>query len=72
MAEQVGMAIKEARLAAGMTQVQLADAVEILSARDISNIERGLREPSDEELAAIAKATGTDFDSLPLDAVEAR
>ena len=64
MAEQVGALIKKARVSADMTQVQLAEAVEGLSASNISKIERGLREPSDDELAAIAKATGVSLESL--------
>lgn len=64
MAEQIGMAIKKARLDAGMTQAKLAEGVEGMSARDISKAERGLIELSDDELAAIAEALGTDADSL--------
>ena len=68
MTEQVGASIKEARLAANMTQKQLAEAAGNISARDISNVERGLKEPTDEQLAAIAKAIGVDPKSLLGDA----
>ena len=60
MAKQVGASIKEARTAAGMTQKQLAEAAGNISARDISEVERGLKEPTDEQLAAIAEAVGVD------------
>ena len=56
MAEQIGAQIKEARLAAGMTQKEVAEEVG-LSAKAISEAERGLRELTDEQLEAIAKAT---------------
>ena len=64
VAEQVGALVKEARVAEGMTQAQLAEAVEGLSASSIGKIERGVREPSDDELAAIAEATGVSLESL--------
>lgn len=64
MSEQVGALVKEARVAAGMTQAQLAEAVGGLSASSISKVERGVREPSDDELAAIAEATGASLESL--------
>ena len=64
MAKQVGASIKEARMAEGMTQKQLAEAVGDLSARDISEAERDLKELTDEQLAAIAEAVGTDSKSL--------
>ena len=59
MTEQIGAKIKEARLAAGMTQKELAEAVG-LSAKAISEAERGLKELTDEELKAIAEATGAE------------
>ena len=59
MAETTGARIKEARLAAGMTQKELAEAVDGLSAKAISEAERNLKELSDEQLAAIAEATGS-------------
>ena len=42
-----------------MTQKELAAAVDGLSAQNISEAERGLKELTDEQLAAIAKATGS-------------
>lgn len=64
MEKQVGVSIKQARLAAGMTQKQLAEAVEGLSARDVSEAERGLKELAAEKLAALAEALGADPTSL--------
>ena len=60
MSEQIGASIKEARLAAGMTQKELAEAVDGLSASTISKAERGLKELTDEQIAAIAEATGAE------------
>lgn len=60
MSEQTGAKIREARTAAGMTQKELAEAVDGLSAKSISEAERGLRELTDEQLAAIAEATGAE------------
>ena len=60
MAEQIGARIKEARLAAGMTQKELADAVDGLSAKAVSEAERDQRELTDEQLEAIAEATGAE------------
>ena len=60
MAEQMGARIREARLAAGMTQKELAEAVDGVSASGISRAERGLKELTDEQLAAIAEATGSE------------
>ena len=59
MTEQIGAKIKEARSAAGMTQKELAEAVG-LSAKAISEAERGLKELTDEQLEAIAEATGAE------------
>jgi len=57
MAEQIGAQIKEARLAAGMTQKELAAAIDGLTVKKISEAERGLRELTDEQVAAIAEVT---------------
>lgn len=59
MAEQTGVKIKEARLSAGMTQKELAGAIDGLSVKKISEAERGLRELTNEELVAIAEVTGS-------------
>ncbi len=68
MTKQVGASIKEARMAEGMTQKQLAEAAGNISARDISEAERGLKELTDEQLAAIAEAVGVDQKALLGDA----
>ena len=64
MSELVGARIKEARTVAGMSQKKLADAVGILSASSISKIERGIREPTEDEIAALAAALGTNVGAL--------
>ena len=69
MANQVGVKIKEARTAAGLTQAALAEKVEV-SANDISKAERGEKELTKDQLKAIAKATGVTQKSL-LDAAKA-
>lgn len=63
-AKKVGELIKEARTAAGMTQEALARKVDGLSAADISKTERGEMVPTQEQLKAIAKATGVTQKSL--------
>ena len=64
MTEQASVSIKEARTAGGMTQKALADAVDGVSAKDISAAERGLKELTDEQMGAIAEATGVDPELL--------
>ena len=61
MIDQIGASIKEARLAAGLSQKALAEAVEGLNADSISKAERGLKELAEEQLEAIAKVTGSDL-----------
>lgn len=68
-AKKVGTLIKQARTDAGMTQEQLARKVKGLSANDISRAERGEKELTQEQLKAIAKATGVTQKSL-LDAAK--
>ena len=63
-AKKVGTLIKEARTKAGLTQEQLARKVAGLSAADISKAERGEKELTQEQLKAIAKATGVTQKSL--------
>ena len=58
MSAEIGMKIKEARTAAGMSQAKLAEAVEGVTASGISKAERGLKELTPEQLRAIAEATG--------------
>jgi len=58
----IGQRIRVARKAAGLTQVELAAAID-LTQPDISAIERGHRKPFGEpirRLKAIAKAVGCD------------
>ena len=69
MAKKVGTLIKEARTAAGLTQEQLAKKVAGLSASDLSKAERGEKNLTQEQLKAIAKATGVTQKSL-LDAAK--
>jgi len=69
MAKKLGMLIREARTGAGLTQEQLAKKVKGLSASDVSKAERGEKELTQEQLKAIAKATGVTQKSL-LDAAK--
>ena len=64
MSKKVGPLIKEARTNAGYTQQQLADQIDGLSASDISKAERGEKELTQDQLKAIAKATGVTQKSL--------
>ena len=64
MTAQLGTRIKKARTAAGMTQAELAKAVDGVTATDISKAERGIMELSAEQLKAIAEATGVAPESL--------
>ena len=67
--KKVGTLIKEARTEAGLTQEQLARKISGLSATDISEAERGLKDLTQEQLKKIAKATGVTQASL-LDAAK--
>ena len=67
MSNQVGALIKEARVSAGMTQKQLAEAVDGLSASSISKAERGIKKLTPEQLQQIAEATGTSYESFLID-----
>ena len=58
-----GEAIREARMAAGMTQAALATAIGVHQ-KDVSRWENGVYEPSAKILSAIAAATGTDIYDL--------
>lgn len=62
--KKVGTLIKEARLAADMTQEQLARKVTGASASDISLVERGKKDLTQAQLKQIAKATGVTQASL--------
>lgn len=62
--DSVGARIREARLAAGLTQEKLARQVDGVTAADISKAERGEISLSREALKGIAKATGVTQASL--------
>ena len=62
--KKVGTLIREARTEAGLTQEQLARKIAGLSASDISEAERGLKNLTQEQLKRIAKATGVTQASL--------
>ena len=62
--KKLGNLIKEARTEAGLTQEQLARKISGLSATDISEAERGLRDLTQEQLKKIAKVTGVTQSSL--------
>ena len=67
--KKLGNLIKQARTDAGLTQEQLARKISGLSATDISEAERGLKDLTQEQLKKIAKATGVTQSSL-LDAAK--
>ena len=62
--KKLGNLIKQARTDAGLTQEQLARKISGLSATDISEAERGLKDLTQEQLKKIAKATGVTQASL--------
>ena len=62
--KKLGNLLKEARTEAGLTQEQLARKIAGLSATDISEAERGLKDLTQEQLKKIAKATGVTQASL--------
>ena len=62
--KKVGTLIKEARTEAGLTQEQLARKISGLSASDISAAERHQKSLTQDQLKAIAKATGVTQASL--------
>jgi transcriptional regulator with XRE-family HTH domain len=59
----MGEKLRAARVAAGMTQVQLAEKVNVQQ-RDISRWENGLREPGVLIVKAMAQALGCSMDDL--------
>lgn len=63
-AKKVGTLIKEARIAADLTQVQLAKKISGLEASDISLAERGKKDLTQTQLKQIAKITGVTQSSL--------
>ena len=62
--KKVGTLIKEARTNANLTQEQLARRISGLSASDISQAERGLKDLTQDQLKQIAKITGVTQASL--------
>ena len=62
--KKLGNLIKEARTNAGFTQEELARKIPGVSATDISEAERGLKDLTQEQLKKIAKATGVTQTSL--------
>lgn len=56
--EELGKRIKEARVAAGMTQRELADRIHLKNATDVSRYERGVVEVPSHRIDLIAEATG--------------
>lgn len=64
MGQTVGALIKEARTGAKLTQTQLAEQLDGVSANDISKAERGDKELSQAVLKQIAKITGVTQSSL--------
>jgi len=69
--KKLGALIKEARTEAGLTQEQLAKKVKGATASDISKAERGEKDLTQDQLKAIAKATGVTQKSL-LDAASSK
>ena len=61
--KKVGTLVKEARTAAGLTQEKLAKAAGV-TASDISKVERGEADLTNEQLKKVAKATGVTQTSL--------
>lgn len=62
--KKVGTLIKEARTKADLSQEKLAKMIPGLSATDIGKAERGEKELTQDQLKAIAKATGVTQKSL--------
>ena len=67
---RIGARILQQRLAAGMTQQQLADASGVDQA-DISRIERGQANPTAETLEALAAPLGVTLDLIHSDTRDA-
>ena len=62
--KKLGNLIKEARTEAGLPQEQLARRIAGVSASDISQAERGLKDLTQEQLKQIARITGVTQASL--------
>ena len=63
-AKKVGVLIKEARTAAGLSQESLARKIDGVSATDIGKVERGEKDLTQTQLKAIAKVLGVTQKSL--------
>lgn len=63
-AKKVGVLIKEARTAAGLSQESLARKIDGISATDIGKVERGEKDLTQTQLKAIAKVLGVTQKSL--------
>lgn len=59
----IGERIKQARIRAGLTQVDLAAAID-MDPSSVSHWERDVVEPQSASLAAVARALGVTVDSL--------
>ena len=64
MSKKLGNLIKEARTSKGITQAALAEKVSGLTSSDVSKIERGEKEPTQDVLKQIAKVLGVTQKSL--------
>lgn len=64
MSKKLGNLIKEARTAKGLTQAVLADKVDGVTASDVSKIERGEIEPTQDIIKKMAKVLGVTQKSL--------
>jgi ribosome-binding protein aMBF1 (putative translation factor) len=67
---KIGARVLQQRLAAGLTQQQLAAAAGVSQA-DISRIERGQANPTTETLEALAVPLGVTLDLVPASGIEA-
>ena len=63
-AKKVGVMIKEARTAAGLSQESLARKIDGVSATDIGKVERGEKDLTQAQLKEVAKALGITLKSL--------
>lgn len=57
---RIGQNIRAARDAAGLTQGELALALKLRESQTVSNWERGVSRPSDENLVALGRVLGHD------------
>ncbi len=64
MSKKLGQLVKNARTDKGLTQAAVADRVDGLTASDLSKIERGEKEPSQEVLRQMARVLGVTQKSL--------